>query len=51
MERVQAAQREQKYGEAWRVMDEKTGQKMTEEGQVERYSLERASRHGGQLFQ
>ena len=38
--RVQATQGEQKYGEAWRVINEMTGRKRTKEGQVEGHSPE-----------
>ena len=40
VQRVQAAQGEQKYGEAWRVINEMTGRKRTKEGQVEGHSPE-----------
>lgn len=38
--RVQAAQGEQQYGEAWRVINEMTGRKRTKEGQVKGHSPE-----------
>ena len=38
--RVQAAQGERQYGEAWRVINEMTGRKRTKEGQVEGHSPE-----------
>ena len=34
VQRVKAAQGDQKYGEAWRVINEMTGRKRTKEGQV-----------------
>ena len=40
VQRVQAAQGDQKYGEAWRVINEMTGRKRTKEGQVEGRSPE-----------
>nr|XP_010779022.1 PREDICTED: ubiquitin carboxyl-terminal hydrolase CYLD-like [Notothenia coriiceps] len=38
--RVQAAQGERQYGEAWRVINEMTGRKRTKEGRVEGHSPE-----------
>ena len=38
--RVQAAQGEKQYGEAWRVINEMTGRKRSKEGQVEGHSPE-----------
>ena len=38
--RVQAAQGEKQYGEAWRVINEMTGRKRAKEGQVEGHSPE-----------
>lgn len=38
--KVQAAQGEKQYGEAWRVINDMTGQKRTKEGQVEGHSPE-----------
>ncbi|XP_056102439.1 craniofacial development protein 2-like [Rhinichthys klamathensis goyatoka] len=38
--RVQAAHGEQRYGEAWRVINEMTGRKRTKEGQVKGHSPE-----------
>ncbi|XDV26400.1 hypothetical protein PO909_030130 [Leuciscus waleckii] len=38
--RVQAAQGEQQYGEAWRVINEMTGRKRTKKGQVKGHSPE-----------
>ena len=35
VQRVQSAQGERQYGEAWRVINEMTGRKRTKEGQVE----------------
>ncbi|KAJ8355109.1 hypothetical protein AAFF_G00098000 [Aldrovandia affinis] len=40
VQRVQAAQGERQYGEAWRVINEMTGRKRTKEGQVEGHSPE-----------
>ncbi|KAJ8379026.1 hypothetical protein AAFF_G00231950 [Aldrovandia affinis] len=40
VQRVQAAQGERQYGEAWRVINEMTGRKRTMEGQVEGHSPE-----------
>ena len=40
VQRVQVAQGEQQYGEAWRVINEMTGRKRTKEGQVEGHSPE-----------
>ena len=40
VQRVQVAQGEQKYGEAWRVINEMTGRKRTKEGQVKGHSPE-----------
>lgn len=40
--RVQAAQGEQQYGEAWRVINEMTGRKRTREGRLRDTALRRA---------
>ncbi|KAJ8409029.1 hypothetical protein AAFF_G00240500 [Aldrovandia affinis] len=40
VQRVQAAQGERQYEEAWRVINEMTGRKRTKEGQVEGHSPE-----------
>ena len=40
VQRVKAAQGDQIYGEAWRVINEMTGRKRTKEGQVDGYSPE-----------
>lgn len=38
VQRVQAERRESRYGKAWRIISEITGQKRTMEGQVEGHS-------------